>query len=355
LSKRGTFIVGLAVLAVLAVVGTAAATTRSASGPAAQQSAAGGSLTGAGSSFVFPLVSQWIPAMGSAYGIKITYGSIGSGKGIAAITGRTVDFGASDAPMTPAQYQACNGCLQLPWALGGTSVPYNIPGLNKRLRLTGKLLSGIFGGTITKWNDPAIKAVNPGANLPDLTITPIHRSDGSGTTYNFTDYLSNADPAWRTKYGRGTLVAWPGGIGASGSSGVAGALKGKAGGITYVDVAYSLVNHFSFASVQNRAGKYTTPGLRSIAAAASSLKRVAPENNGISIVNPGKVYPTAYPISTFTYVIVPKKTANAQNLRIFIHWALTKGQTFGPKLLFVPIPPIILKASLKGLTLVKSS
>jgi phosphate transport system substrate-binding protein len=349
------FILGLAAATACVAVGSAAAMTRSSSAPTSRGAAAAGSLTGAGSTFVFPLVSQWIPAVGSAYGMKITYGAVGSSKGIAAITGRTVDFGASDAPMTGSQFDACNGCLQLPWALGGTSIPYNIPGLSKRLRLNGTLLAGIFGGTITKWNDPAIAKINPGANLPDLAITPIHRSDGSGTTYNFTEYLSSANANWKSKFGKGTLVAFPNGIGASGSSGVAGALKGKPGGITYVDIAYALVNHLSFASVQNRAGKYTTPGLRSIAAAASSIKRVAPDNSGISIVNPGKSYKTAYPISTFTYVIVPKKTPNAQDLRTFIHWALTKGQAFGPKLLFVPIPNIILKASLKGLTEVKAS
>jgi phosphate transport system substrate-binding protein len=355
LSKRGTFIAGALLVVALAVAGSAAAMTSTSSAPAARQTAEAGSLTGAGSTFVFPLVSQWIPAMNAAYGIKITYGAVGSGQGVQSIIGRTVDFGATDAPMTASQFVQCKGCVQLPWALGGTSMIYNIPGLNKRLRLTGPLLVGIFNRSITNWNAPAIKAANPGANLPDLSITTVHRSDNSGTTYNFTEYLSSVSAAWRAKYGKGVAVSWNGGIGARGSSGVAGAVKSTKGGIGYADVGYALANHLDFASVKNRAGKYTTPGLRGVAAAAASLVRVAAENSGLSIVNPGKKYPKAYPISTFTYVVVPKSTPKAADLRTFIHWALTKGQSFGPKFLFVPIPKIVLRASLKGLTLVKSS
>jgi phosphate transport system substrate-binding protein len=355
LSKRGTFIASLALAVALAAVGAAAAMTRATQAPASPASAKASSLTGAGSSFVFPLVSQWIPAVNSAYGIKITYGAIGSSGGIAAIQGGTVDFGASDAPMTPSQFQACKGCIQIPWALGGTSFPYNVPGATKRIRLTGPVLAGIFSGQIKKWNAAAITALNPGANLPDLAIVPIHRSDGSGTTYNVTDYLSSASPAWRTSMGKGTTVGWPTGTGAKGSSGVAAALSHTKGGIAYVDVAYSLVNHFTFASIKNRAGKFTTPGIRSCAAAGSTIVRVAPRNNGISIVNPGKRFKTAYPVCTFTYVIVHDTSSKAPELRTFIHWALTKGQAFGPKLLFVPIPKVILVASLKALAQVKSS
>jgi len=352
LSKRGTFILSLALALACVAAGTAAAMTRSA-GPDARVSAKAGNLTGAGSSFVFPLVSQWIPAVDSAYGIKVTYGPIGSGGGISAVTNRTVDFGASDAPLTPDQFAACNGCVQIPWALGGTSIPYNVPGLSKRLRFTGAVLAGIFMDTIQKWNDPAIAKLNPGVNLPDLAITPIHRSDNSGTTYNVTEYLSSASPQWKSKIGKGVAVSWPTGTSARGSAGVAAALKNTKGGITYVDVAYSLTNHLQFASIQNRAGKYTTPGLRGIAAAAASLVRVSPNNGGLSIVNPGKKFKTAYPICTFTYVIVPKSTSKAKDIRTFVHWALTKGQTFGPKLLFVPIPKVVLTASLKALTQVK--
>jgi phosphate transport system substrate-binding protein len=353
LNKRGTFIAGLALVAALAVAGTAAAVTRGSQSPAASRAAAAGSLTGAGSTFVFPLVSQWIPAVDSAYGVKITYGSVGSGAGIQQIINKTVDFGTTDAPLTGDQFSACGDCVQIPWALSGTAIPYNVAGAPNHLHLSGSVLAGIFMGTITKWNAPAIAALNKGAQLPATNITVVHRSDGSGTTFNFTDYLSNANAAWRSKVGKGTAVNWPTGIGGRGSSGVAGVLTHTDGAIGYVDVAYALANHLKFAAVQNRAGKYTLPGLRAIKAAAATVVRVAPNNSGISIVNPGKKQSLAYPISTFTYVVVHKSSPKAQDLRTFIHWALTKGQTFGPKLLFQPIPPVILKASLKALAQVK--
>ena len=309
-------------------------------------------LTGAGSTFVFPLVSQWIPQVQSKYGIKITYGPIGSGGGITNVSNRTVDFGASDAPLSADQFTACKGCVQIPWALSATSIPYNVPGAPARIKLSGKVLADIFLDKIKKWNDPRIQKLNNGASLPNLDITPIHRSDNSGTTYNFTEYLSRVSPEWKSKIGKGVAVNWPTGISGKGSSGVAGVLSNTPGGITYVDIAYSLKNHFKFAAIQNKAGKFALPGLRQIAAAASTVKRVAARNGGISIVNPGKKYPTAYPISTFTYVIVPEKTAKAKELRQFIGWALTKGQGYGPKLLFQPIPKVVLDASKKSLKLI---
>jgi phosphate transport system substrate-binding protein len=194
-------------------------------------------------------------------------------------------------------------------------------------------------------------------SLPDLDITPIHRSDNSGTTYNFTEYLNSVSPRWKSEIGKGVAVDWPTGISARGSAGVAGALSHTKGGITYVDIAYSLSQHFTVAAIQNRAGRYTTPGLRAMYAAASTVKRVAPNNGGISIVSPGKKVKAAYPICTFTYVIVPKKTPNAKELRTFVHWALTSGQSYGPKLLFAPITkasPVVLRASLEALAQVKS-
>jgi phosphate transport system substrate-binding protein len=303
---------------------------------------------------VFPLVSQWIPQVQSRYGIKITYGPIGSGGGINAIANRTVDFGASDAPMSGDQFSACHGCVQIPWALSATSVPYNIPGVRARLKLTGPVLADIYLNKIRKWNDPRIAKLNRGVKLPATDITPIHRSDNSGTTYNFTEYLSRVSGAWRAKVGKGVAVSWPTGISGKGSSGVAGALSHTPGGIAYVDVAYSLANHFTFAAIQNKAGKFTLPGLRQIAAAGSSVRRVAARNSGISIVNPGRKFASAYPIATFTYVIVPEQTPKARQLRQFIGWALTRGQTYGPKLLFQPLPRVILTASKKSLKLIHS-
>jgi phosphate transport system substrate-binding protein len=335
--------------AVLAALGAALVMTTAAG---AKQSS--GSLVGAGSSFVAPLVSAWTPRVDGAYGLKITYGPIGSGGGIQQITNRTVDFGASDAPLTPDQFAACKGCVQIPWALSATSLAYRGDSLPNHIRLDGAAVSGIFLGRIKNWNDPAIKKLNKGKSLPNLDITVIHRSDNSGTTYNLTEYLNSVSPQWKSGVGKGVAVDWPVGVGARGSSGVAAALGQTNGGITYVDVAYSLKNHFKFAAVKNRAGVFQLPGLRAIAAAGATILRVAPNNGGISIVNPAKRQPRAYPICTFTYVIVPKDTPKAKDLKQFIRWALTTGQTSGPKLLFSPIPKVVRKASVKTLNGVHS-
>jgi len=311
-------------------------------------------LTGAGSTFVSKLVQAWVPKVDGALGIKVTYGPIGSGGGIAQITNRTVDFGASDAPLTPDQFAACKGCVQIPWALSATSIPYRLDGGPNRIRLNGKVLADIFLGKIKTWDAPAIKALNKGKAIPSTAITVIHRSDGSGTTYNLTDYLIRVSPEWKSRVGRGTAVDWPTGVGGRGSSGVSAALSQTNGGITYVDVAFSLVNHFKFAAIQNKARVFALPGLKGIAAAAKTINRVAPDNGGISIVNPAKSQPLAYPICTFTYVIIPKQTSKAPDLKKFVRWTLTSGQQDGPKLLFQPIPKVVLKASLKTLNLVHS-
>ena len=336
-------------LAVLAALGAALVLTTGAGAKGAS-----GSLTGAGSSFVAPLVSAWIPKVDAAYGVKVTYGPIGSGGGINAITNRTVDFGASDAPLTPEQFAACKGCVQIPWALSATSIAYRGDGLPDHLRLDGNAVAGIFLGQIKKWNDPALKKLNKGKSLPDLAITVIHRSDNSGTTFNMTEYLNSVSRQWKSGVGKGVAVNWPTGVGARGSSGVAATLSQTNGGITYVDVAYTLKNHFKMAAVKNRAGIFQLPGLRAIAAAGATILRVAPNNGGISIVNPAKRQPLAYPICTFTYVILPTKTNKATELKQFVRWALTKGQSSGPKLLFSPLPKVVLKASVKTLNSVHS-
>jgi phosphate transport system substrate-binding protein len=321
---------------------------------ASRSKASAGDLTGAGSTFVSKLVQAWVPKVDSSLGIKVTYGPIGSGGGIAQITNRTVDFGASDAPLTPDQFAACKGCVQIPWALSATSVPYRLDGGPNRIRLSGPVLANIFLGKIKTWDAPAIKALNKGKSIPNTAITIIHRSDGSGTTYNFTDYLSKVSKEWKSKVGRGTAVDWPTGVGGRGSSGVSAALTQTNGGISYVDVAFSLSNHFKFASVKNRAGVFALPGLAGIKAAAATINRVAPDNGGISIVDPSKKQKLAYPICTFTYIIIPKQTSKAADLKKFVNWALTKGQADGPKLLFQPIPKVVLKASVKTLALVHS-
>jgi phosphate transport system substrate-binding protein len=305
-------------------------------------------ITGAGSSFVFPLVSQWIPALGSAYGINLTYAPVGSGAGIAQVTARTVDFGASDAPLTPDQFAACKGCVQIPWALGATSIVYHLGGVSKQLHFTGKVLADIYLGKITSWDDAAIKSINPGVSLPSTKITPVYRSDNSGTSYNFTDYLTNISKDWRAKFGRGVNLSWPAGQGGRGSSGVSAVVKSTEGSIGYVDIAYALSNHLQVGAVKNAAGKYVTPGIKQIAAAASTIKSV-PDGNELHIVNPSAKNKDAYPICTFTYVILPTKSDKAAELRKLVFWALTKGQGYGPKLLFVPIPKVVLAASEKTL------
>ena len=323
----------LVVASVAVIAGTVGDATAA---PAKKQDA---SLTGAGSTFVYPLVSKWIPAAGAAYGINVNYSPIGSGGGIAAITARTVDYGASDAPLSSDQLAACKGCVVIPWALSAISIPYNLPGIKCVLRLTPNMLSRIYLGEITKWNDPNIVKNNGSCGLPDTKITPVYRSDNSGSTYAFTDYLSNVNSTWKSKYGTGVNAQWPAGVGAKGSSGVAGVVSKTVGALTYVDVAYSLKNKLRFAWVQNRAGKYASPGLRGIKAAAAVIPAKITSDAQLKLVDPPKsAGGLAYPISTFTYVIAPTSSSKAKDLRKFIYWATTRGQSYGPPLLFAPLP-----------------
>ncbi len=336
----------IAIAAALAGLLAAVAAGAAGAAPAKRSST---TITGAGSSFVAPLVAQWIPQVAQAYGYELQYSAIGSGGGIAAITARTVDFGASDAPLSQDQFAACNGCVQIPWALSATSVIYNLPGVKNLLHMDGPTLAKIYSGQITAWNDAAIRRLNKGVSLPSTAIAVVHRSDNSGTTFNFTDYLSSVSKAWKSSYGRGVAVDWPAGTGAKGSSGVAATVGQTLGGIGYVDVAYALKNHLKFFAMKNRSDTFTTPGLRGILAAASSDQK-PDATNALSIVNPPKKFKLAYPISTFTYVIVPTKTDKASELRKFLFWAVTKGQTAGPKLLFQPIPNSVLVASEKAIS-----
>ena len=342
----------------LAVLGAAAVALLSVTAAGARHSAT--VLTGAGSTFVSPLVSVWTPALGSAFDYTIQYSAIGSGGGIQAISNRSVDFGASDAPLTPDQFAACNGCVQIPWALAGTSVDYNVPNLtlpkNTNLRLTGDVVAKMFMGTISNWNDPAIKALNPKATIPDLKITPVYRTGNSGTTYNFTDYLSSVSAAWKSKLGTGQSVNWPTGVGASGNSGVAGSVSNTPGAVGYTDTAFAIANHLRFASIKNAAGNFINPSIRNVAAAGSAVTSV-PANNELHIVNPPKSLPTAYPISTYTWIIVPTKTSKAAEIRKMVFWALTAGQgaKYTARLWFAPIPKVVLVAAEKTLRQVQPS
>jgi phosphate transport system substrate-binding protein len=326
--KRGLALIAASATALLAV-GAAGAKSNDTS------------ITGAGSTFVQPLVSAWTPALGSAFGYSVQYSGVGSGAGIAAITNHQVDFGASDAPLTPDQQTACGDCVQIPWALSAMAIAYNVPGGPSHVNLDGATIAKIFLGQITNWNDPAIKALNKGASLPDLKITPVFRSDGSGSSYALTDYLSSVSGTWKTKVGVSTQPAFPAGQGAKGSAGVAGLISRTNGAIGYVDIAYAITNHIHFAAVKNRAGKFLYPSLRRIAAAAQAFPKV-PANNELHIVNPPKSATLAYPISTYTYVIVHKTSPHAAEIRKMIFWALTQGQSkqYAAKLTFAPLSTV---------------
>jgi phosphate transport system substrate-binding protein len=327
----------LVVLAVVALAAFAGRTQTASAKPTA------GSLVGTGATFPFPLISKWIPAVDNALGIKITYSPTGSGAGIAQITARSVDFGASDAPLSPDQLTACKGCVVIPWALAGMSVMYNLPGLEKRLVLNGPVLANIYLGNITTWNAAPIRALNPGVNLPSTKITVVYRSDGSGSTYAFTNYLSAISPQWKSRVGTNTSVNFPTGTGARGSSGVAGVVKSTAGGITYADAAYAIQNKIPFALMKNRAGGNALPGVRGVTAALCDVPAKVTNLSQLKIVDPpAKCGKKAYPISTFTYVIVPTSSGDkAADLRKFIYWAVTAGQKFGPPLFFVPQPKAV--------------
>jgi phosphate transport system substrate-binding protein len=307
----------------------------------ANASAAG--LTGAGSTLVAPLMANWINGFEIKEGIPVKYGAVGSGAGIAQITARTVDFGASDAPLTPQQATACNGCVQIPWALSATGLGFNVPGV-KKLNLSGPIIAGIYFGKITKWNDPKIKKANPTAKLPALTITPVFRSDGSGDTYTFTNYLSKISPAWKNEVGYATTVGFKAGVGAKGNSGVTATVVKTPGAIGYISASYLIAAGLGAVAVQNKAGNYELPNLKNIESAAASVKSVPPSNE-LNITNPPKKATTAYPISTFTYAIVPHNAPQKGFLQQFINYAITKGQVYGAALDFAPLPKVVLSAA----------
>jgi phosphate transport system substrate-binding protein len=304
-------------------------------------SAAG--LTGAGSTLVAPLMANWISGFEIKEGIPVKYGAVGSGAGIAQITARTVDFGASDAPLTPEQAAACNGCVQIPWALSATGVGFNVPGV-KKLNLTGSILAGIYFGRITNWNDPKIKKINPKAKMPNLAITPVFRSDGSGDTYAFTNYLSKVSKPWKNEVGFATTVGFTHGVGAKGNSGVTATVTKTPGALGYISASYLIAAGLGAVAVKNEAGNYEVPNLKNIESAASVVKKVPP-SNALSIVNPPKKATIAYPISTFTYAIVPHNASQKGFLQQFLNYAVTKGQKYGAALDFAPLPKVVLTAA----------
>ncbi|MFT4049967.1 MAG: phosphate ABC transporter substrate-binding protein PstS [Solirubrobacterales bacterium] len=296
-------------------------------------------ITGSGSTLVAPLVNAWSTSLGGG----ITYGGGGSGKGITDISAGTVDFGATDAPMTADQKKACTNCVTIPVSLSAITVAYNVPGIGSGLKLNAKVLASIYKGKITNWNDAAIKALNKKKTLPDLAITPIHRLDGSGSTYAFTDFLKRSKSGWASV---AALVAWPVGPGASGSGGVANALK-TSGAIGYVGVDYAIPNKLTVAAVGNAAGNYVLPNQKAIRAGAAWIKKV-PSDNVVHVVAPPKTAKTAYPIDAPSYVIAKKGGANKAGVKQMIGFALGQGLGLRQDIGFAPLPKVIVTASKKA-------
>ena len=305
-------------------------------GSSSSGSSGSGPITGAGSTFIAPLMSKWQSDYASKSGNTVTYGAIGSGGGIEQITARTVDFGASDAPMTPDQLSACKGCIQLPWSLGAVVPAYNLNGAPNNLKLTGAVLADIYLGKITTWNDPAITKLNQGVNLPSTKITPVYRTDGSGDTYAFTDYLSHVSSEFKSKVGTSTEVKFPTGVGGDGSDGVAAAVSKTDGAVGYLTIAYVNSNGFNYALLQNTAGNYPKATVPAINAAAATAKTVPP--SGVSIVDPPASAANAWPDSTFTYVILPTSTSKADALKKFVDYALGPGQSLASGLGYGTLP-----------------
>jgi phosphate transport system substrate-binding protein len=305
----------------------------------ALSSVAEAGATGAGSSFVYPVLSRWAADFKRAGGDEINYQSVGSGAGIAQIKAATVDFGATDKPLTPEELQAA-GLAQFPVVVGGIVPVVNVPGLRPGgLRLTGPVLAAIFSGKIKKWNDPAIARLNPSLKLPGTGISIVHRSDGSGTTYNFTHYLSQVSADWKQRVGEGTTVEWPAGVGGKGNEGVAGYVRQIPGSIGYVEYAYALQNRMSHALVQNKAGRYVQPNGQTFSAAAATVDWAKAKDFYQLMTNaPGA---NAWPIAATTWVVMYKKPKNAAAsaaARKFFEWSLTRGQKQAVALDYVPLP-----------------
>ncbi len=307
-----------------------------------------GPLTGAGSTLVAPIMSKWQKDYDDSTGNTVTYGAIGSGGGIDQITARTVDFGASDAPLTADQFKAAGDVEQIPWALSGTVPAYNISGVSAGLKLSGPVLADIYLGKVTQWDDPAIAQLNPGVSLPSTKITPVYRSDGSGDTYAFTNYLSTISPEWKSKVGTSTEVKFPAGVGGDGNDGVSAAISQTDGAIGYVGLAYALSNKLSMPNVENSAGNFPVPGVDSVKAAAAAVSTIA-KDNSISLADLPASAKDAYPISTYTYAIVPLDSSKADALKQFINYAIGPGQEFGPDLDFAPLPSQVVAADKKAI------
>jgi phosphate transport system substrate-binding protein len=317
-------------------------------------------INGAGASFPYPIYSKWFNEYAKLHHeIQINYQSIGSGGGIKQVTEGTVDFGATDGPMNDEQLQEFQkkrgmSVLHFPTVLGAVVVTYNIPGITQSLNLTPDALAGIFLGKITKWDDPAIKGNNAKVKLPNSDIVVIHRSDGSGTSYCWTDYLSKVSEEWKSRVGKGTSVNWPVGLGGKGNEGVSGQVKQTTGSIGYVELIYAIQNQLPYASIKNAAGQFVTPNLASTTAAAAGAAKSMPADFRVSITNAtGK---DAYPISTFTWLLIPEtiqdKVKN-KAMTEFLRWMLTAGQNMAVDLSYARLPKEVIVQEEKAIAKVK--
>jgi len=316
-------------------------------------------LNGAGATFPYVIYSKWFDLYHEKTGIEFNYQSIGSGGGIKQVIEGTVDFGATDGPMSDAQLKEAKekqgtDVLHIPTVMGGDVVAYNLPGVGNGLKFTPEVVAGIFLGEITQWNDPKITAINPDKKLPDQAIIVAHRSDGSGTTYIFTDYLTKVSPTWEQKVGKGTSVNWPVGLGGKGNEGVAGLVKQSDGSVGYVELAYAVKNNLSYAMIQNKAGNFVDATFESVSAAASGAAKNMPEDLRVSITNAdGK---DSYPISGFTWLLVyenMKEKEKAQAMVKFLKWAMGEGQSYARDLYYAPLPKEVVRLCEKKIASIK--
>ena len=313
-------------------------------------------VNGAGATFPYPIYSKWFSEYNKLHpDVQINYQSIGSGGGIRQLTAQTVFFGASDGPMTQEQLQAAPGkVLHFPTVLGADVPVYNLPEVAAGLNFSGPVLAGIFLGTITKWNDPAVARDNPGATLPASDITVVHRADGSGTSYIWCDYLAKVSPEWKTKVGVATSVNWPAGIGAKGNEGVAGAVRQTPGSIGYVELIYALQNKIAYGAVRSMDGEFVQATTETVSAAAAAAAKQMPPDFRVSITNaPGK---GVYPIASFTWLLLYENPKDKNQSRImveFMKWALTDGQSFAGDLGYAPLPAPVVEMEQAALAKVK--
>jgi phosphate transport system substrate-binding protein len=322
-------------------------------------------INGAGATFPFPLIDTWrVEYQKVKPDVNINYQSIGSGGGVKQFTEKTVDFGATDAPLTQSESQKAPGAVHIPETIGSVVAAYNIPNIpDKGLKLSGEVLADIFLGNITKWNDPKIQSLNTDKTLPGDDIIVVHRSDGSGTTFVWTDYLSSVSPAWKNQLGKGKSIEWPVGIGAPGNEGVANAIKGTPNTIGYIELSYALTTNTPFAFIENKDGNFVEASLNSTMAAVQNYVTLLPKGDSVwtdvSLVN--AVGADSYPIASFSYLLLNKELSTNPNLDQvkakalvdFITWAITDGQKIGESLDYVPLPDGVVKLNqdtLKSLT-----